>query len=373
MFRTNFSKLVLPTLVLMLATVATPSALFAAVPVAYERIVTVSPVPGNPTASGANLLATLGAVGPASSANRWLIEIEPGIYDVKDKPVEMIPWVDIAGAGTNMTVIRGLGQSGNLQFDLGVVNGADDAEMRDLTVECRTDKERRACITIANYKASPRYLRVRVVSTTPGDYHWGFRNTLASPRIEQVEIVVANGIKDYGIVNGGFSTRSVVTGTSIEVTSRAGEAYGLWNVDEGTTGRFEDSRVTVEGQTVSVGIYTAPPAGSFDPVTLRDVTIDVRGGEVPTGLLGGSHVTILEHCKVTVEGNGGRALYNPDILGGYEVKGSELYGENIVAEVDTVRIATSQVAGGGSITGFFTEKCAAVYDGSFTPSWSVCP
>jgi hypothetical protein len=370
----NLSKLALCVLVALAATLVAPSSLLAGPPVKYERIVVVSPVPGDAVASGEELLDALADVGPASATDRWLVQIEPGIYDVGAEPVAMAPFVDIAGSGLKMTVIRGLGQSDAVpfQFDLGVVNGADDSEMRDLTVECRTDATHGACLTIANYQAAPRYLRVRVVATTPGDFHWGFRNTQASPTLEQVQVEVGGGGVDYALANG-FGAAPVVIGSELRVTTPRGTAYGLFQSDGGTTARFEDNRVVVEGGLGAVGIFHASPGGFFPPLTIRDATILARGAGTNYGLQGGDHVTTIEHSKITAEGGAGQALSTNEPLGGYRVKASELYAEDVLVLGWEVRIGASQLAGGGGIVGISTEACAGVYDGDFTHYAASCP
>lgn len=357
-----------------LAFVALPCPLSAGPPVKYERIVTVSPVPGDATASGAELLAALGSVAGASATDRWLIQVEPGIYDVRTHPLRMKPWVDIEGSGIGMTVITGLGQSGPLQFDLGVVNGADASEMRDLTVECRTDAVHTACITIANYDASPRYTRMSVRSTTPGGFHWGFRNTLAGPRLEQVEIRIGNGTSDYGIANG-LGGHPVVLQSTIDVNSPGGNAYGVFNSDTGVPAVFEGNRIAVAGDVESVGIFSFDAGMASNDLTVRDTTIVARGAGTTFGISGGQRLTTVEHSRIEALGPNGHALFDASFIPGvgFEVRSSELFAADTIAEAAVVRIGASQVAGGGAITGLFTEQCAAVYNDSFTHFPNACP
>lgn len=92
----------------------------------FVRTIVVSPV-GNPTVNGTALLDALAS----TFKTRWLIKIEPGIYDVGATPVIMKPFVDIEGSGQGVTLVRGDIDS----IAAGVVNGADNSELRNLTVQ----------------------------------------------------------------------------------------------------------------------------------------------------------------------------------------------------------------------------------------------
>src|ERR1041384_6430129 len=73
---------------------------------AQIRTVLVSPVPGDPIASGTNLRNALDNIPSPSSTNRWLVKIEPGIYQLQGNALSMRPWVDIEGSGIGVTTIR---------------------------------------------------------------------------------------------------------------------------------------------------------------------------------------------------------------------------------------------------------------------------
>ena len=66
-----------------------------------------------------------------------VVKIEPGVYDVGIASVNMIPHVDIEGSGEKVTRIVGTVERGPLTDFItvnGVINGANDAELRHLTV-----------------------------------------------------------------------------------------------------------------------------------------------------------------------------------------------------------------------------------------------
>src|SRR5829696_8493450 len=59
---------------------------------AQIRTVLVSPVPGNPIASGTALQNALAGISSPSDTNRWLLKIEPGVYDIQSGSLTMRPW-----------------------------------------------------------------------------------------------------------------------------------------------------------------------------------------------------------------------------------------------------------------------------------------
>ncbi|MCJ7668671.1 MAG: hypothetical protein MUP04_10420, partial [Anaerolineae bacterium] len=98
----------------------------------YVRTVVVSPVPGDAVASGTALLNALDGITDSSATNPYLLKIEPGVYDLGTSALTMKEWVDIEGSGELVTTIK---RSGSSDGGTGTVVGADNAELRFLTVE----------------------------------------------------------------------------------------------------------------------------------------------------------------------------------------------------------------------------------------------
>ncbi|MGI9303509.1 MAG: hypothetical protein ACR2RB_12490, partial [Gammaproteobacteria bacterium] len=91
----------------------------------------VSPV-GAPTENCTALLSVLGNITDNGDERRYLLKLEPGLYDCDNKPVTMKPYVTIDGSGVRATEIRG--RVNGFKFDDGVVTGAGNSELRNLTV-----------------------------------------------------------------------------------------------------------------------------------------------------------------------------------------------------------------------------------------------
>jgi hypothetical protein len=98
---------------------------------AYVRTVVVSPR-ATPAASGTALKNAVAGITGASATNRFLLRIEPGVYDLGSSKLQMQSFVDIEGSGIGATVIR---RSGGADWFDGTVAGATNSELRMLTVE----------------------------------------------------------------------------------------------------------------------------------------------------------------------------------------------------------------------------------------------
>jgi hypothetical protein len=71
-----------------------------------SRTVVVSLVFGDAVASGIALRNALAGIPSPSSNNRWLLKIEPGIYEMQSNSLQIRSWVDIEGSGIGVTTIR---------------------------------------------------------------------------------------------------------------------------------------------------------------------------------------------------------------------------------------------------------------------------
>lgn len=87
-----------------------------------DRVLVVSPDPS--AGHFSSIQAALDSITDASAANRYLVFIGPGLYT---EQVTMKPFVDVQGAGEEVTTIRWTGSF--------TVKGADDAALSRLTVE----------------------------------------------------------------------------------------------------------------------------------------------------------------------------------------------------------------------------------------------
>lgn len=109
----------------------------------------VGPV-GDALANGAALLAAMASIPtPSGPGEARLLRIEPGLYDLGGATLEMKPWVDVEGGGQNNTVVRSQICSSLGLNQIGAVNGASAAELRNLSVENTCDVAERIGVAIA--------------------------------------------------------------------------------------------------------------------------------------------------------------------------------------------------------------------------------
>ncbi len=92
----------------------------------YHRTVLVRPL-GTGEENGAALDAAMAGITTASANERWLVKLEPGLYDVGAAGMTGKDFVDIEGSGRQGTVIRG--------SSAGVLRAGANTEIRDLAVE----------------------------------------------------------------------------------------------------------------------------------------------------------------------------------------------------------------------------------------------
>lgn len=124
---------------------------------------------GTPAANGAALLAGIAEAnaGPRSATSPWIVQLEPGVFDLGTGQAVLSDYVSLRGAGEASTTISGdrraggtdtaamlevgnasqvsdvtirnVGTSGSGSFNVGIyVNAGDTAAIRDVTVEVDT-------------------------------------------------------------------------------------------------------------------------------------------------------------------------------------------------------------------------------------------
>ncbi len=211
---------------------------------AQVRTVLVSPVPGDPIASGTNLRNALANIPSPSSTNRWLLKIEPGIYQLQGNALAMRPWVDIEGSGIGVTTIR---LSSPTIPGVSTISGASNTELRMLTVEATEN-----AIAMFNSSAHPRIYRVKFVVQTNLTQAWAMQNLLSAPTIEECEFIVS--------INAGSS---IATGVS------------FIDLPAGVRSSILRSRIMVSGATTNYGVHMFRGQTVTE---IQETQIDVTGG-----------------------------------------------------------------------------------------------
>jgi hypothetical protein len=223
------------------------------------------------------ITAALNSIADSSATNHYLIYVAPGTYTEK---VTMKPFVDIEGAGELTTKIT---QAGSDPYPSGTVLGANDAELRFLTVENTGDYFN--AIAISNSGAAPRLTHVTAsasgaldnygvynylsspsmanvtASASGGTYSHGVYNYLSSPSMANVTASAAGGQYNYGVFNQASSP--TINDSAISA-SDGGYEYGIYNQASGLgyTVRVNNSRLSATDNTIRSSAYFTTLVGA---------------------------------------------------------------------------------------------------------------
>lgn len=339
----------------------------------YRKLVQtvwVSPVPGDATASGTALRNAVNAITTASATQRFVVKVEPGIYDLGANRLAMKPFVDVEGSGQQATVIRGAGGSSYLD---GVVLGANDSELRDLQVQCMAAGTSHA-IAIYNGLAAGRFTDL-TVTTSGGTSNWGFRNLSASAILKRVTVEVTGGQSSYGIANVGLSAsaRPVISDSKITVLN-ALDGTGIYNDDLVIPDLVEGTTVSVSGGSTARGFayFSFGSGGSLTGSSrITGSTFTVQGSSQSYGISSeiGPGLT-LEVDDTRIRASGGTSRGFVANFGPVTIDRSEIAGATTSLEANFSALVGASLLDGPVSS--FAATCAASYNGSRTPLNNLC-
>ena len=355
---------------------------FPALSQAQIRTVLVSPVPGNPVASGTALRNALAGIQSPSSTNPWLLKVEPGVYDVQGSSLVMRPWVSIEGSGIEATTIRGDVQAfiDFPPFYVGLVEGASNAELRNLTVENsgNSDNPRIGWIAMPNRNASPRVYRVRFV-TQGNKSLWGMPNVggegSSSPILEEIEVRVTGGTFTTGIEYQGTDTFSELNRSRIVVLGGTTQSAGI-QITSGRLNRIRDTVIETYFGASASGIFvrsafTNPPQ---DLWLMNTTIISSSSTQANYGIncidaltvnVSGSQIWVQNQFQAIgirqLQNNGPVGVLNSHIIA----------ATGVVSSNGGVNISNSVLIGGPVTAGF--KACLGVSDEAGVFYTGTCP
>ena len=335
----------------------------------YKRTVVVSPV-GNGLNARFNGLALLSALESVTgtAANRYLILIEPGVYDIYTATLDMKPYVDIQGSGEMMTLITSQALS---DFYDGTINTADHAELRFLTVE----------------------------NTGLGDYaHTLHNGGHVDFHLSRVTLRPSGGSTwNLGILNedGGSRAEMTVRDVTIHLDDSTYGGTGIYNLASDGPSDLTLIDVSIEGGGPGSANFTGirnRGAGSNPytaTLTALNVTSVLTSDTGYTYGLQNTHAAVANLTGSTlsamslVHTSKGRAIYvsangSPGIV---TADHSRVLGSGLAVEIDgvvthTVSLGASLMQGGTDIlSGAGTVTCIGCYDASYQNSggFDACP
>jgi hypothetical protein len=283
----------------------------------YAHVVVVKAT-GTPAANGASLVQSLGAI-TDNASHPYLVQLEPGTYDVGATTFELKPNVDLAGSGAAVTTITGTGHDGYTVEDH--ATSAKPIEIRNLSIESHA-------------------------ATGPA-------NAFNVDFVGQARLV--DDVLTALATAGNAAALTASGGVTVLDSGLHSTASGTGNFSQGVV---NGGSVTLVGTTIhsefSGANGMAFPVNSFSVTTLRESTA--------SGFASGS-------------GSGGFGLVaqqNGTITAANSVLGGSSYLTESTGS-SSIKIAASQISAGAS--GVFLGNiptCVVSYKGDFTPANAAC-
>lgn len=359
----------------------------------YVRTAIVSPTPGNATASGTTLLTTIAGLSPAPSVtNRWLVKIEPGIFDLGATALQMVDYVDYEGSGPLVTIIKGtVGPTAASDdttstltittLNQGVVRGANNSEIRDLTIECVPSVGQPSCMGMINDTVSPKVTNIRIqITAASSGGHWGMRNYNASPWLNGLDLYIAgaaSGYDNYGIVNvqasGGSAIPTIKNSQIVVGGASASNNWGVLNRGNAKM-PIAHTNITASGGGFAAAVIHNSGGGSTGQYYIENSLLMATGASsanhgIDTSTSNDSTIRPLVFSSRVRGDNVGIKLGNNSWA---TVSDGQLYGSTYAVDGGNVYIGGTWIAG-GTVNAVGTENCASVWNNVFTLYASSCP
>ncbi|HUT25170.1 MAG TPA: hypothetical protein VM492_12565, partial [Sumerlaeia bacterium] len=274
----------------------------------YQNVIVVAKSGGDFT----SIQAALDSIADNTQGNPYLIWVAPGTYQER---VTMKPYVDIEGAGQNVTRIL---YGGSSAANTGTVVGASNAELRHATVENSGDAN--YAIAIYNAAASPRITHVTALAHSPNTAAYGVSNVQgAAPVLFEMGITAQATGGTGQFIRGVSNEAASPEMTHLVITAQGGagtnSAYGIRTSGLTAAPILEDLRVTVSGAAYSYGIWN----GSNATVDIRNTTVSASGRVVSVAIRNED----TENVRLTnVNGSATAATATADTAGLYNYQAS---------------------------------------------------
>jgi len=227
-----------------------------------------------------------------SATTPCLLKIMPGVYDIGSSDVMMRSYIDIEGSGENVTRIKG----NIVDSLLGVVNGANNAELRFLTVEHMGGGNYSSAMY--NSSASPKITNVTAIASSASANNYGIYNDNSSPKMTNVTVNVtgtgssnSRGIYNYTsspsmmnvniTVSGGSTARGIDNNASSAPLMIQGlvnvSGASTWNIgiDNSASSAPEMDAIKI---VASGGVNCTGLSASSSQPSMFNVKIDASGG-----------------------------------------------------------------------------------------------
>ena len=244
----------------------------------YTHTVVVKPV-GTSAENGNLLLDALASIIGVSSDNRYLLKLEPGVYDIGNNSLVMKEYVDIEGSGETNTIITSAGFDTDTEA---TVIGAKAAELRDLTIQCNGGGTDNYATALWNYEGQRILIHVTLWSSD------GITATYGMHNINKV--------------------KATLESVSIQASSASGPAFGIYN--DFSMIDLRNSTLKIYGIHGGMGIWN--DSGSYMTTYNSQISVSALGtsSQDITGILSENNSSILMfNSLVKANGNGMGDVY----------------------------------------------------------------
>ena len=270
-------------------------------PVLYKRTIIVGPVAGSETASGTAVRNALNGITGATVTDRYLLKIEPGVYDLGTNSLQMKTGVDIEGSGKGATMLQMVrsGTSGSTG-SAGII-AASSSELRDLSVFNRGNAGANAAAVVALDVRNFRISNVLLRTTCPGA-SWGLYATDSDVDAFRVSFSTGEG-------SGNAATAIQVMGDSAVSLSNSDVTIAGADLTSTATGLFVNG-VTAEVSVDSTRMYAAETTNFIHGVnavngvvTVSNSVVEVEGSPSLIALTTGTTVfarLFVYHSRVLI-------------------------------------------------------------------------
>jgi hypothetical protein len=257
----------------------------------------------------------------------------------------MKPYVDIQGSGPLSTKIT---QPGSAVTNTGTLIGANNAELRDLTVESLSPGQATNTIAIYNNAASPRITNVTANGNFGINLAYGIYNVAGSAPV--LTLVTANAVASGLVIATGIvNDASSPTLNNVAAAGTSSIGIGIFNTNGASPVLNE---VTATGTGTGLGAGGTGIANNLASAAIRNSIITGAGpsafnvGISNAGASGANTVTVA----------------NSQVVGNQHTVSTTAFF--------TTNVGATQL-GGGPVSGPVT--CAGVYDEAYAFSASTCP
>jgi hypothetical protein len=312
--------------------------------------------------------------GTPSKDNPCLIKILPGNYNLGSGSLTMQPYVDIEGSGEEITSITSAHNDATFS---GVVNGADNAELRLLTVR-NTLAGIGTGVAIANKSASPKITHVTAIAQTVLNCY-ALYNSGSSPTLNNVTAIVG-GSTGYGVYNTDSSpvmNNLTITATpdfqSFGIYNAAASSPSVSNATIKTTGHFSNGIYTTDSSpslrnivVTTSGLNSFAMTNKTSTLVMNDVSINSLPGTNGFGMSNESSKLTLSNVTVSTTGP---ASCVSNVSSSVIADHCTVVGGISNDANSTMKLGASKITRGVFGDGM---TCAACYDGNFIALGATC-